>query len=341
MNSGRSGKLLTGPRPQGGSDGTSADERSAGKGRILGSWERVDLVHRLSLSGKAAEKAVKAAEKALLIALAKHEDRRDGFAWASLRTLARETGFVERTMRTALAKLRRCGFVVVHSRPRQKTRVNVVWEKILSSTLDDEVSREQPTAAPIAADEALHEQPTAAPIPPICGTHSTNLRQMRRETAAAVAYKGLRRVGTEKKGSSGEQATDDDFLRMLLKRCSLVDPQATERSIAWAWNLVASRARTKPKDPHAYFFKAVPLVFEELDQEVENWLAQAAEKRLTTSQPPQGGDLVEQLKQMVAEHELPYTTALVYRAIDIAERHLEEERGRRSESTVGRRGGRD
>lgn len=290
-------------------------ERPAGKGGILGSWQRIDLVHQLS------GKLVKAAEKSLLIALAKHEDRRDGFAWASLKTLARETGFSERTIRTALAELRRCGFVVVHSRPRQKTRVNVVWERILSSTLDDEVSR---------------EQPTAAAIPPICGNFDLGLRQNGRATAATAAYKGLGKVGTEKRGSSGGQATDDDFLRMLLKRCSLVDPQATERSVAWAWTLVASRARTKPKDPQAYFFKAVPRVFEELETEIEVWLTEQAEKRLASSQPPQVGDLIEYLKQLAAEHGLPYLTERIYRTIDAAERRLEEARVRRSELSVGR-----
>jgi hypothetical protein len=123
----------------------------------------------------------------------------------------------------------------------------------------------------------------------------------------------------------------DDFLHQLAENFPEVSPER----LRWAVRLVAARAKTPPRSP-AYFRKALPRVFENLQGETETWLLLEAAKRIVEFPGLRLPDLVEDLKQVAADNDLPYASETLESALDGAFRKVEEERQLQSELAVGR-----
>ncbi len=123
----------------------------------------------------------------------------------------------------------------------------------------------------------------------------------------------------------------DDFLHQLAENFREVSPER----LRWAVCLVAARAKTPPRSP-AYFRKALPRVFENLQGETDTWLSVEAAKRLLEFPGLGLPDLAQDLKQLAAENDLPYGPENVTSAIDTGLRRVEEERELQSGLAVGR-----
>lgn len=309
--------------------GVSGGERPAGKGRILGSWERIDLVHQLSL---------KAAEKSLLIALAKHEARRDGVAWASLKTLSAETGFKLRSLGYALAKLRSLDLVFVYSSPRQRLRANILWNAVVARTRADFPQKSDP-AAPDAAAPLAAEGESGAPPASGCRNNDSqieDLLQKDSQSTAWDAHKGSEGLTLDKGESSRvDEGISDDLVSSLLNAARTVYSAATTALVLWSAQRILERAKTEPRDQEAYLSTAIVNFFKNFEGEIASWLTGEAEKQLRSTPPPRMGDLVEALKFLASGREIPYDGAAIEAAVSEAERRIERERQLQSEQTVG------
>ena len=123
----------------------------------------------------------------------------------------------------------------------------------------------------------------------------------------------------------------DDFLHQLAENFPEVSPER----LRWVVYLVAARAKTPPISA-AYFRKALPRVFENLQGETDTWLSVEAAKRLLEFPGLGLPDLAQDLKQLAADNNLPYGSENVTIAIDTGLRRVEEERELQSELAVGR-----
>lgn len=159
--------------------------------KTLGSWQRIDLIHKLREP---------AALKAVLIAIAKHEQRARGTCFASMNTLARESGFSRNTVFKAIYRLEDLGLIAIDGRlpgdPRggNRTRtamMNIEWDAL--QYLAGPV-----TACAVAAQVESHASVTDGTT---CKDEPVELVQPVRQLvqmippACAVAtHEGLRRV---------------------------------------------------------------------------------------------------------------------------------------------------
>ena len=135
----------------------------------------------------------------------------------------------------------------------------------------------------------------------------------------------------QKRATVNRRSGTDDFLHQLAENFPEVSPER----LRWAVCLVAARAKTPPRSP-AYFRKALPRVFENLQGETETWLLLEAAKRIVEFPGLRLPDLVEDLKQVAADNDLPYASETLESALDGAFRKVEKERRLQSELAVGR-----
>jgi hypothetical protein len=149
-----------------------------------------------------------------------------------------------------------------------------------------------------------------------------------------IVSQGGRPLLTEQATVNGRPGTDD-FINKALETLRKDFPGISARRLAWAVSLVARRAKTPPWTV-AFFHRALPGVFENLDAEVGKWLMADAAKRLVEFPGLGLPDLAQDLKQLAADNDLPYGSENVTSAIDSGLRRVEEERELQSGLAVGR-----
>ncbi len=131
------------------------------------------------------------------------------------------------------------------------------------------------------------------------------------------------------------QEREDDLRRSLLDETQRAYPWCTPRMLAWALRRIAERAKTPPRSV-AYFRRSLPIFFDNLGAEIESWLRDAAAERIRAPASVRLPDLVEDLKRLVAENDLPYDGDMVMRAVDAAEQQLKEQQRLQADLRVGR-----
>ncbi len=174
----------------------------------------------------------------------------------------------------------------------------------------------------------------AVPTVARSGKHHVRSQTLSVPKEDLIISQGGRPLLTEQATVNGGPGTDD-FIHSALETLRKDFPGTSARRLAWAVSLVARRAKTPPWTV-AFFHRALPGVFENLDAEVGKWLATAAAKRLAGFPALRLPDLAEDLKQLAAGNDLPYAPETLESALDGAFRKVQEERQLQSELAVGR-----
>lgn len=126
-------------------------------------WRTVNAIHRKQLSMR---------EKSLLIAVAKHESRRDRFCHASIRTLAADMGSDVKTARFALHALAQSKIVRVRNIRGSSSRIVVDWKRFakLPSVTPPESGRGASRRRPLPKLVAVPLPNQGVDTPPESGT---------------------------------------------------------------------------------------------------------------------------------------------------------------------------
>ncbi len=105
-------------------------------------WKTVNAIHRKELSMR---------EKSLLIAIAKHESRRQRVCFASIRTLAADVGCNEKTARYALHELAERKIIRIRNIRGSSSRIVINWKAFakLPLTTPPELGRGVGRRAPL------------------------------------------------------------------------------------------------------------------------------------------------------------------------------------------------
>ena len=170
--------------------------------------------------------------------------------------------------------------------------------------------------------------------PSVRSSRSPSLRKHR---ATAVRKNSTALMGKNHTNNSlhrNLQNRNDDHPHTRIEQLRSNYPNVSLERLRWAVSLVESRAKTPPRSP-TYFHRALPSVFGNLEAERDGWLAQIAFIQLHENRCLDRPSLAEDLKCACVQNDLPYSSEVVWDAIQAAERRLDVLRQARSELRVG------
>jgi hypothetical protein len=188
-------------------------------------WRTVNFIHR---------KELPMAQKSLLIAIAKHESRRNHFCHASIRTLAADAGCDQKTVRSALHSLAQGKIIRIRTVKGSSSKVVIDWkrfEKLPSATPPKSgrgVSHRRPL--PKAGEVLLPN--LAGDTPPKSGTP----QGVKNQGGGLGAVLSKFEIISGERGSHHHRV--DDFKKIVLAKCK--DPDS---SIETAIEIIIDRAR--------------------------------------------------------------------------------------------------